>query len=100
MNVLTLPAGPFDRIAVYQEVLPTQYAELGLEIISMEETDTPAGEGLVVVTASPENWVEYVSVQLLVPANDWVYTMSFSFADVDSVDMDLVMVTFGSLTVE
>ena len=100
VNVLTLPAGPFDRIAVYQEVLPAQYAELGLEIISMEETDTPAGEGLVVVTAPPEDWVEYVSVQLLVPTDDRVHTMSFSFADVDSVDMDLVMVTFGSLTVE
>ncbi|MGI9529654.1 MAG: hypothetical protein ACR2NG_08085 [Acidimicrobiia bacterium] len=100
VNVLQLPAGPFDQIAVYQEVLPKQYAELGLEIISIEEIDTPAGDGLVVVTASPEGFVEYISVQLLVPTDDWVYTMTFSFEDEDSMDMDLAMKTFGSLTVE
>lgn len=100
LNVIKLPAGPFDRVAVYQEVLPAQYAELGLELISLEEFDTPAGEGVMLVTASPEGWVEYISVQLLVPTDDWVYTLTFSFEDVDSVDLDLVMKTFGSLTVE
>ena len=54
----------------------------------------------MLVTASPDGWVEYVSVQLLVPTDDWVYTMTFSFEDVDSVDLDIVMKTFGSLTVE
>lgn len=98
VNVIKLPAGPFDRVEVYQEVLPTQYAELGLELISIEDINTPAGDGIMIVTASPEGWVEYISVQLLVPTDDDVYTITFSFENEDAVDMDLVMVTFESLT--
>ena len=99
VNVIKLPAGPFDRVQVYQEVLPAQYAELGLEMISIEEIETPAGAGVMIITASPEGWVEYVSVQLLVPTDEWVYTITFSFEDAESVDVDLVMKTFESLTV-
>jgi len=50
------------------------------------------------VSTPPEDWIEYVTVQLIAPGDDWVYTVSFSFEDEESVDMDLVIKTFTSLT--
>lgn len=98
VNIIKTPAGPFDRIEVYLELFPAQLEKIGLEVISIEEVETPGGPAAMIVSTSPEDWIEYATVQLVAPGNDWVYTFSFSFEDVESVDMDLVVRTFASVT--
>lgn len=97
VNALRLPAGPFDRPEVYAEVLPTQYAELGIEVVSIEEIETGLGPAVKVVSMPPEEWIEYVTVQLLAPTDEWVYSITFSYETLDDVDEAVVNETFESL---
>jgi hypothetical protein len=99
MNVIRLASGPFDQLEVYLEVLPVQYEQLGLEVVSIEVIDVTAGPAIMVVTSPPEGWIEYVSVQLLVPTDEFVFTMTFSFEDPESIDMDTVMRTLESFEI-
>jgi len=98
VNIIKSPAGPFDRAEVYLEVLPAQLELIGLKVVSIDEFETPAEPAVMIVSTPPEDWIEYVTVQLIAPGDDWVYTVSFSFEDEESVDMDLVIKTFTSLT--
>ena len=97
VNALRLPAGPFDRPEVYAEVLPTQYAELGIEVVSIEEIETGLGPAVKVVSMPPEEWIEYVTVQLLAPTDEWVYSITFSYETLDDVHEAVVNETFESL---
>lgn len=99
LNVLELPSGPFDTVPIYLELLPEQYDQLGLDVASLEEVDVAAGPAVLVVTTPPEDWLTYVSVQLLVPADDFVATLTFSYPTEDAIDWPVVMKTFESFDV-
>ena len=101
LNILRVPATPFDQIEIYKKVLPEQLATVGIAVLEMEDFGTEAGPGLLVSSevAAPDGSSEYV-VQLIVPIDDDVYNLTYAYEEVDDDIWNDVMISFASFSVD
>jgi hypothetical protein len=101
LNILRVPATPFDRIEIYKKVLPEQLASVGITVLDMEDFDTEAGPGLLVSSevAAPDGSTERV-IQLVVPVGDDVYNLTYAYEQVGDDIRDDVMTSFASFSAD
>lgn len=101
LNILRVPATPFDQIEIYKKVLPDQLATVGITVLEMEDFETEAGPGLLVSSevSAPDGSSEYV-IQLIVPIDDDVYNLTYAYEEVDDDIWNDVMISFASFSVD
>jgi len=101
LNILRVPATPFDQIEIYKKVLPEQLATVGITVLEMEDFETEAGPGLLVSSevAAPDGSSEYV-IQLIVPIGDDVYNLTYAYEEVDDDIWNDVMISFASFSAD